>query len=404
MTGEIPRLRSDIEFVPTVHEGERAVLVRDSLGLIPEPILLQGEGLIMLQLINGRNSIRDIQMILMRHSGNIFVGTEVIEKYLHELDSVFLLDSVRYQEHKQRLIDEYARSDVRAAHLAGRAYPEDAAELRAYLGAVMQEGRQEWEAYAFKNIRAVIAPHIDLELGRRLYSLAYNAVRAQPPSRVVLMGTGHSLRDAVFSLTDKDFMTPLGTVPTDIRAVERLRDAGRDLICPHDLEHRNEHSLEFQVLFLQFLFGDKFTLVPLLCGSLHPFLTSAARPYEIPGLAHFLQTIRGLLEEDPSTLVVAGVDFSHIGLKFGHGQPAASLLESAQAHDRRLLESLHKGDVLSLWSEARRVEDRYHVCGLSTLACLLELLEPSQGHLLGYDLWREEPTQSAVSFASLVMM
>ena len=100
---------------------------------------------------------------------------------------------------------------------------------------------------------------------------------------------------------------------------------------------------------------------------------------------------------------MAGVDLSHIGYKFGHGQPASVLIEQAKAHDQRLLEALSKGDVQGFWEESRRVEDRYHVCGLSALACLLELTEPAEGHILGYDFWQEEPTQSAVSFAAAVI-
>jgi hypothetical protein len=41
------------------------------------------------------------------------------------------------------------------------------------------------------------------------------------------------------------------------------------------------------------------------------------------------------------------------------------------------------------------------VCGFSTLAILLELLAERKGYILGYDFWKEEPTQSAVSFAAV---
>ncbi|MFB0520330.1 MAG: AmmeMemoRadiSam system protein B, partial [Desulfatiglandales bacterium] len=54
------------------------------------------------------------------------------------------------------------------------------------------------------------------------------------------------------------------------------------------------------------------------------------------------------------------------------------------------------------WSESRRIEDKYNVCGFSALACLLETLPPSQGHLLGYEIFREDSTRSAVSFAAAI--
>ena len=122
------------------YEGEQAVLVRDSLGLVPEPVMIHGDSLQMLQLIDGSNSVQDIQLIVMRNSGNVFVGMDVIQNFILELDAIFLLDSPRYQEHKQKLIDEYGRADKREAHLAGKVYPQDAEELRAYLEAVLAEG------------------------------------------------------------------------------------------------------------------------------------------------------------------------------------------------------------------------------------------------------------------------
>jgi hypothetical protein len=57
--------------------------------------------------------------------------------------------------------------------------------------------------------------------------------------------------------------------------------------------------------------------------------------------------------------------------------------------------------VKDFWEENRQVGDRYNVCGFSAIAILLEILGPSRGHLLKYDVWREEPTKSAVSFAAI---
>jgi hypothetical protein len=43
------------------------------------------------------------------------------------------------------------------------------------------------------------------------------------------------------------------------------------------------------------------------------------------------------------------------------------------------------------------------VCGFSSLACLLEILPGTHGQVLHYEVWHEEPTRSAVSFASVAM-
>ena len=119
-------------------------------------------------------------------------------------------------------------------------------------------------------------------------------------------------------------------------------------------------------------------------------------------MAGFIEELKGILDgESGSVLAVAGVDFSHIGPKFGHSSPASAMKGEAEAHDRALIDALCRGDVGSLWAESRRVSDRFNVCGFSALALLLEAFPGALGRLLGYDIWMEEATHSAVGFAAL---
>ena len=46
---------------------------------------------------------------------------------------------------------------------------------------------------------------------------------------------------------------------------------------------------------------------------------------------------------------------------------------------------------------------KYNVCGFSVLSLLLELLPGIKGQVLGYDLWQEDGTESAVSFAAMAL-
>ncbi|MBW1920255.1 MAG: AmmeMemoRadiSam system protein B, partial [Deltaproteobacteria bacterium] len=107
-------------------------------------------------------------------------------------------------------------------------------------------------------------------------------------------------------------------------------------------------------------------------------------------------------QEQETTLIVAGVDFSHVGPKFGHDSPARYLSAQSEAHDKNLLDHLVGLDADRFWEESIRVEDRFNVCGFSALACFLEILPQSRGKVLHYETWYEEPTKSAVSFASAV--
>ena len=403
MSESIPKLRTDIEVIPTQYQGKRAFIIRDSLGIIPEPVLLQGEALSFLQLIDGRRNIRDIQLDVMRSQSNAFISMEIIQKFIMDLDAAFLLDSELYRLEKERIISDYARLEIRKPALLGSAYPEDPQQLKSYLEDFFRESDTA-EACGLKGkIHGLIAPHIDLKVGKQVYSQAYQAIRNLKPNRILLLGTGHSLQNHFFSFSTKDFETPLGRVKACKADVEKLKKAGRDLVSPYDIFHRKEHSLEFQLLFLQYFWGEDFSLLPVLCGSFHAVLEAFSRPAEIPGMQALLEAMKTLIRGEPSTLIIAGVDFSHIGLKFGHSYPAVNLLEEAKSHDLRLIEAVCRGDVCGFWEEVRQVRDKYNICGFSTLAVLLELLQPAQGCLLGYDFWQEEATHSAVSFAAMAL-
>lgn len=399
----IPRLRTDLDVIPSSYQGEKVFLVRDFLGLIPQPVVLRGAVLSIIGLIDGIRSIRDIQVELMRLQGGIFVGSEDVESVISQLDRAFLLDSQHFRQEKERVIEAFRQNPVRQASLAGRAYADDPAELASYLQSILDMEKDQPDMMVGKKAYAIVAPHIDLDIGKGIYAKAYRAAGGISPEKILLLGTGHHLSESYFSLTAKDFVTPLGRVKTDKETVKRLKEYfPPQLVAPDDLDHKDEHSLEFQILFLQHLFGTNFRLLPVLCGSFQKELQDYSRPADIPSMPDFISFLRDLSEADEkSVLIVAGVDFSHIGPKFGHRFPATSLLLEAKEHDQALLDAVSRGDVMAFWSLIRKENNKYNVCGFSTLALLLELLSGLQGVVLGYDFWMEEATRSAVSFAAL---
>ena len=402
MKESVPRLRKDIELIPTYYKGARGVLIRDSLGLIKEPIFLKGELLGLVSLIDGESTIRDIQIELMRQKSGDFISSDEVKSLLSELDSVFILDSENYRQQKDRMISEYSLLEVREACHVGRSYPQAPEELRVYLDSFFHHEEDSEEGLEDKNIIALISPHIDLETGRRVYTKAYLTIKNSTPKRIVLFGTGHNLHESFLALTEKDFETPFGRVMTDKDFVRELKSAGDGAVSPYDIVHRSEHSLEFQLIFLQHIFGSGFSLIPFLCGSFHKVLEEVLRPSDIPGVDSFLKVLSDFIKDHASdTLLVAGVDFSHIGPKFGHSERASSMLLETKNHDKVLIDAICRGKIEDFWTETREVKDRYNVCGFSAIACLLEIIKETQGQLLGYDIWQEEPTQSAVSFAAI---
>ena len=404
MRDPVPRLRQDLEVIPTSYQGEKAFVVRDYLGLIRDPVILQGDALDIVSLIDGARTIRDIQLELVRRKNGVLVEAEAVARLVRQLDSAFLLESGRYLSEKERTLADYLKLETRAAAHAGVSYPAAAEELGAYLDSILGSAGDGESGGNPDRLCGLIVPHIDLEAGKRVYAAAYRAIRSARPGRIWLIGTGHSLDNAYFGLTEKDFETPLGLTKTDRTAVRTLKKAGGKAVSPYDISHCREHSLEFQLIFLQRLFGSSFTIVPILCGSFGRDLARVSGPSEIPDVARFLDALRALWEAGPAdALFIAAVDFSHIGPKFGHRERASSLLLEARNHDQALIGALAAADSRAFWEEGRKTGDRYNVCGFSTLASLLDVLPGVKGRLLDYEFWREEATQSAVSYAAIAL-
>ncbi len=395
----LPKLRTDLQLFPVEVRGQQVLAVKDMLGLREDVVALLPHVTALLSLFDGEHTLLDLQEALMRSRGNQLVTRSEAENLVRDLDGLFVLQSDKYFQRKQEIRREFAARSSRSAALAGSAYPQDPGEARALVRDILAASSAVEPHPA---IRALVAPHIDLSVGKEVYGRAYRALADHDYQRILILGTGHGLDDGLFSLSDKRYETPLGSFPTDPEAVGRLRPAGVECLAPDDFAHRSEHSIEFQVLFLRAILQRDIPLVPILVAGLGEQLVARSRISEIPGVGEFVAALRELC--GPGTLVIAGVDLCHVGPKFGHPEPAGTYQDEFQEHDRRLMAALCRGSAEEFWAEAQRVEDRFHVCGLPALATLLEILPGSTGRILGYQVWNDVSTRSAVSFGAAVLM
>jgi hypothetical protein len=183
---------------------------------------------------------------------------------------------------------------TRPAAVAGRFYPARAdalaAEIARCLDAVPSRGA---DAPAPK---LVIAPHAGTIYSGPIAAHAYARLAAARGriARVVLLGPAHRVALRGLALpTVAAFATPLGTMPIDAGAAQRL--AALPQVVASDAAHRDEHALEVQLPFLQAVLGA-FTLVPLVVGR-------ATRDE----VAEVIETLWG----GDETLVVISSDLSH---------------------------------------------------------------------------------------------
>jgi AmmeMemoRadiSam system protein B/AmmeMemoRadiSam system protein A len=181
---------------------------------------------------------------------------------------------------------------IRQPAVAGSFYPADPHQLATDLRRLLASAAAPRQGAP----KALIAPHAGYLYSGPIAATAYARLREahRDISRVVLIGPSHRVAFSGIGVsTAEAFRTPLGDIPVDRDAVAKA--LARPGVLALDEAHREEHSLEVHLPFLQMLL-DRFSLVPLVAGA-----ASDER------VADLLESLWG----GPETLIVVSSDLSH---------------------------------------------------------------------------------------------
>src|SRR5208337_4031459 len=115
-----------------------------------------------------------------------------------------------------------------------------------------------------RNIVGLICPHAGyMYSGPVAASAFYELAKDGKPNTVVLLGPNHTGYGSALSMMREGvWQTPLGKVEIDTALADQIRQE-TSIIEVDDVAHRYEHSIEVQLPFLQFLYGDAFKIVPI---------------------------------------------------------------------------------------------------------------------------------------------
>lgn len=404
---EAPALRS-VEAFPLTHEGHEFVGLRDPAGFTPSVLMLPREAVEIVALLDGRNSVVDIQAELMRRHGQLVPRAD-IEAIVATLDEHGFLDSPRFAARRRAIEEEFLSAPVRPASHAGGAYASEPATLRramdGYFAPPAGPGHLNGTAGASQAVRGLIAPHIDFHRGGPAYAWGYRELGAGSDADLfVIFGTCHAGMPDPFALTRKDYETPLGRVPVDREIVESVARRAQQDCFRSEIAHRAEHSIEFQTVFLRYVYAGRrdIAIVPVLTSFAHEALARGRRPDDDPRVRRFLDALRDVLAASRRRVVfVAGADLAHVGPRFGDPQPVSDgELETIGVEDRAMLEAVERGDPDAFFDSVARDGDRRRICGLSPIWALLSSLDGAKGALRHYGQWPDP--QGVVSFASVV--
>jgi AmmeMemoRadiSam system protein B len=354
MTSLLPALRRDLDVMPSPVPDRPGLLIRDPMRYSDAVLVVPTPLASCLSLFNGGTEVAEAKAALVRAAGDVRAGA-IVDHLLEALSAAAFLQDDAYAARRAEKERAFAESPVRAPAHAGSAYPEEGEALERTLAGYMSGAG----APAQDGLIGIAAPHVSPEGGWRSYAAGYAALAPALRDRTfVILGTSHYGAPETFGLTAKPFRTPAGDAQADPELVAELRDRGGAAARSEDYCHAVEHSIEFQVVFLQHLFGPGVHVLPILCGPFARATLGEGLPEDDPGVSAFLEALRGVARREGSRLFfVLGVDMAHIGRRYGDPHPARAhergMIRVAD-RDRERLDRIQAGDAAGFW---RLVQD-----------------------------------------------
>lgn len=391
-----------VEAVPFETEGRRMVSLSDPQRLNDTNLVVSLSAYFLITLMDGRRSVSQICDEFQKQFNQPVLNKDV-SNLISQLDDTLFLDNARFKERQASVRASFLAEKTRVAVFAGKSYPKDQKELNGLIDNWLKE-----RAPRNKNsVKAIVVPHIDFNVGGDMMAAGWREALNSNADLFVILGIGHSLSEDFFACIDKDFSTPSGIMKVDSAFLAALQqNFGEDIYGQVDA-HRNEHSIEFQSLFLSRMAKQRpdIRAVPVLLSFPENIWEISDPVFNGERVDRFIEALRKTAEEDGRTICfVASVDFSHVGARFG--DPGALLsddLKQIENEDLELIDALIGLDTERFMAGILETNSRNRVCGFPALYTLLKVVKASRGEFIEYRQNLEGEGETMVSFASMVL-
>jgi AmmeMemoRadiSam system protein B len=404
---DYPKLR-EVNVFPVQDSGQSLLCLQDPQNVSEKALFLSPPLYFIVSLFDGRHSILDIQAEYMRRFGE-FLYTEKLQEIVSQLEEALYLEGERFQDALRQKEENFRKASFREALFAGKSYEGDPDGLRAQLKGYFEGTNGPGSLGERKDengLKGVIAPHIDFQRGGFCYAFAHREIAEKNSSLCfIILGIAHGPMENSFCLTRKDFMTPLGTLSVDRELVDAIQSCYPEDLFKDEAVQRSEQSIEFQSVFLRYLYPEPFPLkiVPVLSGSFHEAIEKRISPMDVKPIRRFVEALQEAISSlGREVCYIASADLAHMGLQFGDREGMNEYgLRILSQQDQEMLECVEKMDGERLFSLIAAERDRRRICGFPAIYSMLKLLEAREGKLLKYGQAFTPETQSVVSFASL---
>lgn len=214
-----------------------------------------------------------------------------------------------------------------------------------------------------RRLISLICPHAGYMFSGPVAANGYHfAAQDGQPATIVILGPNHTgYGSGVSLMAEGAWRTPLGDAQVDSELAREVQRAS-ELIDVDEGGHRFEHSIEVQLPFLQYVYGQNFRIVPI-CMMMQDLETSRDVGESIAKAA-----------SGKNVLIVASTDMSHY-------EPQ----KAAEAKDRLAIEAMLKLDAGELQSTVE--SNNISMCGYGPASAAIiasKKLGAAQSRLLAY--------------------
>ncbi len=388
-----PGLAADLDSSP------ESVLLWDRYRLVRQALRLSYVELDIVRRFDGSLTLEDLHQRLHHEFNGQTIPFADLAGLVEKLDEAHFLAGPRFAA--------LLNTPVRAPSCIG-CYSGDPHELRNQLKSLFTHPRGAGlpdKPATDNRLTAALLPHIDYARGGLTYTWGFRELFEQTTASLfVIIATSHYSRQR-FTLTRQNFQTPLGTVPTDQHFVDELVANYGEGLFDDPVAHLPEHSIELEVVFLQYLFENRrpIRIVPLLVGSFQDCVGRQTDPAEQDNIDRMVSTLRLLEREsaEPICYLISG-DLAHLGAKFGDRRSLSQdWLAHSRAQDERLLQAAAAGDWAGYYQVIAEERDARRICGFPPTYTTLAVARPASGRVLHYDQFVAANGSESVSFASM---
>ena len=243
-------------------------------------------------------------------------------------------------------------------------------------------------------IKGIISPHAGYAYSGPCASHGFKAIaEAEAADLYIMLGPSHmGFHKSCYS--EDDWETPLGLIDSDDKFGEMLEDNFIDLI---PFPHKEEHSIEVQLPFLQFACSDMKKTLKFM-----PIMVSET-DYEETAKS-LIKAIKEYEKKGKKVIIIASSDFTHYGVNYGYVPFSKNVKENMYDLDKAAINLILKLDSDGFLEYCTKTGAT--ICGKYPIYVMLEIMKAKKAsaELLQYYTSADIAGDyaSAVGYASML--